>query len=506
MTKKMRTGPVLASDLVDKYQPLGAFGQPVYMSYVQLRATITQKLGMRHANYFAKPDRDPQNKSIHWISEVAGTARRWVDLSPEEQTRYALDLQALRSDFLRYLDELRRQGEGPADSKPADGKRGDSKGAAAFASLLEEAMLVPDDSHLHFVGDQPVVSFWGFRNFSGQALDALRLAPRRPAPAATAAPAQEGVGLPFERPRRSWWRWLPWALGLLLLLLLLLFGLYTCLPDEHRAVQFGEQGSAQPRDPGQEIVPEGGFIDRALRYLGLGSAVTEGDVTAPGGEVLTGPGAEVAAPTGAEQQLPTDEKPVQDGSASGLEETPDQKAGDQPSPEPPQAPDATAKEDQTLVPPEPQTQPPQEQKPPPQPRPDQGQQDANDRSLQIPPDAAKTGNTGFVGGEWRSDKGLIDQVTKQPLRQAYRFDPKGDGEVVIRRPDGVECRAAAQARMQGGQLSINELADPRCPDGRTFSRSKTECMRTPSGQTVCQGRNTDGSTYRVGIERQQAEP
>ena len=113
---------------------------------------------------------------------------------------------------------------------------------------------------------------------------------------------------------------------------------------------------------------------------------------------------------------------------------------------------------------------------------------------------------GFVGGEWRSDKGLIDQVTKQPLRQAYRFDPKGDGEVVIRRPDGVECRAAAQARMQGSQLSINELADPRCPDGRTFSRSKTECMRTPSGQTICQGRNVDGSTYRVGIERQQAKP
>ena len=97
-------------------------------------------------------------------------------------------------------------------------------------------------------------------------------------------------------------------------------------------------------------------------------------------------------------------------------------------------------------------------------------------------------------------------MTKQPLRQAYRFDPKGDGEVVIRRPDGIECRAAAQARMQGGQLSINELADPRCPDGRTFSRSKTECMRTPSGQTVCQGRNADGSTYRVGIERQQAKP
>ena len=493
----MRTGPVLVSDLVDKYQPLGAFGQPVYMSYVQLRATIAQKLGARHANYFAKPDRDPQNKSIHWISEVAGTARRWVDLSPEEQTRRAVDLQALRSDFIRYLDELRRQGEDATKIKMAD-----CKGAAAFASLLEEAMLVPDDSHLYFVDDQPVVSFWGFRNFGGQAVDALRLAPRRIAPAATVAPAQEGVTLPFERSRRSWWRWLLWALGLLLLLLLLLFALYTCLPVEDRAVLFGDLGGEQPREPGQEVIEQGGFVDRALRYFGLGSAVTGGDVGAPGGEVQTRTGADATVPPGPEQ-------PVPNGAAPSTKEPRDQPAGDQQKAEPPQPADQTsAKQDQpTPEPAQPQTQ--QDQKPPPQPQPDhQGgaQQGENDRSLQIPPDAAKTGNTGFVGGEWRSDKGLIDQVTKQPLQQAYRFDPKGDGEVVIRRPDGVECRAAAQARMQGGQLSINELGDPQCPDGRTFRRSKTECMRTPSGQTVCQGRNVDGSTYRVGIERQQATP
>jgi hypothetical protein len=491
----MRTGPVLASDLVDKYQPLGAFGQPVYMSYVQLRATITQKLGARHANYFARPDRDPQNKSIHWISEVAGTARRWVDLSPEEQTRYALDLQAMRSEFIRYLDELRRRGEG------ADGKGAASKGAAAFASLLEEAMLVPDDSHLHFVDDQPVVSFWGFRNFGGHAVDALRLAPRRPA-TATTAPPQEGVELPFETPRRPWWRWLPWALGLLALLLLLLLGLYTCLPESDRVVLFGDEGAGErPVEPGQAVVQEGSFVDRALHYLGLQSTVSTGDVPVPGADVQTGPGADAG--------VPGTEQPVPDGSAPTMEGAENLKSSNQQSQEPPQPSDQTSTKDQaTPEPPQPQqpeTQPPQDQKAPPQ---EQGgkQQGANDRSLQIPPDAAKTGNTGFIGGEWRSDKGLVDLVTKQPLQQAYRFDPKGNGEVIIRRQDGVECRAAAQARMQDGQLSINELGDPRCPDGRTFSRSKTECVRTPSGQTVCQGRNTDGSTYRVGIERQQTKP
>src|SRR5512147_1000758 len=249
----MRTGPVLASDVVDKYQPLGVFGQPVYMSYVQLRATIAQKLGPRHANYFARPDRDPQNKSVHWISEVAGAARRWVDLSPEEQTRCAVDLQAMRSDFIRYVHELRRKDDGSADGKAA----------AAFASLLEEAMLVPDDSHLHFVGDQPVVSFWGFRNFGGQAIDALAVAPGRPAAATATAPLQEGVELPFGTPRRPWWGWLLWASGLLLLLVLLLLALYTCLPEKDRGALFGGQENDRPVQPGQAAAPERSIVNRA---------------------------------------------------------------------------------------------------------------------------------------------------------------------------------------------------------------------------------------------------
>jgi hypothetical protein len=484
-----RTGPVLASDLVDKYQPLGAFGQPVYMSYVQLRATIAQKLGARHANYFARPERDPQNKSIHWTSEVPGAGRRWVDLSPKEQTRHAVDLQAMRSDFIGYVNELRRQKGGSADGK----------GAAAFASLLEQAMLVPDDSHLHFVDDQPVVSFWGFRNFGDQPVDPLAMAPRRPAAAATGVPLQHGVELPFQAPRRPWWRWLLWALGLLLLLLLLLLALYTCLPEDDRGLLFGDLGRQEgPSQPGELQAPagsEGSFVDRALRYFGLAGTARDGDVIGTTATDYTA--TDAAAPQGA---LPAEQQQ-------------DSKAGDQQSPEPPPAPDQgeTPKDQAASEPQSPQpkdTSKQDQEASPPQPQQDQGAEDesAGDRALQIPPDAAKTGSTGFIGGEWRSDKGLVDQVTKQPLQQAYRFDPQGNGEVVIRRADGVECRATAQARMQGGQLSINELGDPRCPDGRTFSRSKTECARTPSGQTVCQGRNADGSTYRVGIERQQAKP
>jgi hypothetical protein len=476
-----RTGPVLASDLVDKYQPLGAFGQPVYMNYVQLRATIAQKLGTRHANYFARPDRDPQNKSIHWISEVAGTGRRWVDLPPEEQTRYAADLQAMRSDFIGYVHELRRQGDGSTDGKSA----------AVFASLLEQAMLVPDDSHLHFVGDQPVVSFWGFHNFGGQAVDPLAVAPRRTAAAATAAPPQHGVELPFQTPRRPWWRWLLWALGLLLLLLLLLLGLYTCLPDEDRRLLLGGETPLQPGQAAPLAGVERNFVDNALRYFGLAGTMQESDVVGPTVTGQTAPAAnpEDAVPAGPQRDTEAQEQQP----ATPPEPSEQQPPADQSASEPTPSPDEASKQDRQAP-------------PPPQPEQAGEQPGAGDQSLQIPPDAAKTGNTGFIGGEWRSDKGLVDQVTKQPLQQAYRFDPQGNGEVVIRRADGVQCRAAARARMQGGQLSIDELGDPRCPDGRTFSRSQTECMRTPSGQTVCQGRNADGSTYRVGIERQQTKP
>lgn len=503
----MRTGPLLASDLVDRYQPLGAFGQPVYLSWVQLRATIAQTLGPRHADYFARPDRDPNNLTLHWISEVPGAARRWADLSAEEQARVALDLHALRSDFLRYVADLRGQ----------SGASAEGKGAAAFASLLEQAMLVPDDSHLHFVGDQPVVSFWGFRGVDGQGVDPLATAPRRAPAAAAVASASEaapaaGVGVPLQPASRPWWRRWLWALLALLLLLLLLFLLAWCAGDREPLTGALPPGSTPPATD-QTPPDQGGFLDRTLRYLGLEDRVPDGstlgrslpgDTVVPGGEVKTLPDGTVPIPPGnanPDGSKPEDIKPGDTGSPPQPPATPAEPPADpQAKPDQPKAPDPSADQPKSDQPRS--DQPPGQ--PPSPPPPDAG---AKGQPLQIPPDAAgKSGDLGFVGGEWRSDSGLVDQATKQPLQQVYRFDDKGKGEVVIRRADGVECRAPAQATMQGGRLGIEESGQPTCPDGRTFSPSKTECTRTPSGQTVCQGRNADGSTYRVGIERAAPKP
>ncbi|NUB10614.1 hypothetical protein FW320_31230 [Azospirillum sp. Vi22] len=95
----------------------------------------------------------------------------------------------------------------------------------------------------------------------------------------------------------------------------------------------------------------------------------------------------------------------------------------------------------------------------------------------------------------------MNQKDKTPLQQFYRFDNQGKGEVVVRRADGTECRAPAQAVTGPSGLDVTELGEPTCPDGTKFGRSRTTCRRDAAGQTQCFGVNDDGSTYRVPVER-----
>ncbi len=125
------------------------------------------------------------------------------------------------------------------------------------------------------------------------------------------------------------------------------------------------------------------------------------------------------------------------------------------------------------------------------------------KPMEIPPDAAQRGDVGFLDGQWKSRRGLVDQLDGKPLEQFYRFDAQGKGETVVRRSDGVECKAPAEARFDGGKLSVEEKGSPTCPDGRSYGGSRTECERTATGVTVCRGVNPDGSGYRVGLDKVQ---
>ena len=215
-------GPQLAHDKVDRYRSMGAFGKPAYQSHVQLRAMLLSQRKPALANYFAKPTYDPDLGELRWTAELPGTARRLNELGPDEFVRGVETMGRVHAELQTFIEELRRKG----GAQPG--------GAAAFASLLEQAMKVPaQGDFLYFVGEQPVIVFWGFEDASRGSVDPALQVPRSAAPAAMplplpvvpVAPAVE----PAKRRRPGWW-WLLWLLLLLALLAALLWLPRACAP------------------------------------------------------------------------------------------------------------------------------------------------------------------------------------------------------------------------------------------------------------------------------------
>jgi len=235
------TGAELACEKADRYRPLGAFGKPAWQSHVQLRAMLLSRKGPKVANYFAKPTYDPETGLLRWSSEAPGLARPWQDMAPEEQAQRALQLELIRSELMGFASELREQG----GSQPG--------GAAAFASLLDQAVKVPAQGNfLHFVGEQPVIAFWGFENHDGASLEPAAQAPRQGKVAAAAA-----APVVVEKRKRPWWWWLLWALLALLLLLGPLLGLRYCATPPPPVPLAPEPVVPKPEPPTPEpVVPK----------------------------------------------------------------------------------------------------------------------------------------------------------------------------------------------------------------------------------------------------------
>ncbi len=448
----MRTGAVLAADRANRYLALGALGQPVFQAHVQLKAAVAQRLGPQHAACFARPDRDPRDETVRWVADVPGPARRWTELDQGEQATLALNMEAMRAEFRGYIAELRAAppNPGPLGTTPQ-----------AFAAMLEQALQIPGPDHLHVVGDQPIFSFWGFHQPNAPGIEGLGLG-LRPVPAApaqaVAAPAAAAAAV------APWWQRLWWLLALLLLLLLVLaswLGPWGC------ADRIGPIGPTveQPGTPDEKAAepPPTGVIPVVPGTTGPGIAV-------PGGPGATAPGATPPAPGQTE--------PPKAETTPEAQKPPEAQNPPEP-PEPPKTPE-----------------PPPGQQPPPTPP-------VPPKPMEIPPDAAQRGDVGFLDGQWKSRRGLVDQLDGKPLEQFYRFDGQGKGETVVRRSDGVECKAPAEARFDGGKLTVEEKGSPTCPDGRSYGGSRTECERTATGVTVCRGVNPDGSGYRVGLDKVQ---
>lgn len=494
------TGAQLAHDRIDRYRSLGAFGKPVYQSHVQLRAMLKAKRGDRLANYFAKPIVDADLGELRWTAEVQGPVRAWHEMSPEEQAERALDLEVVRSGLLGYARELREQ---------AAGQPG---GAASFASLLDMATRVPaQGDFLYFVGDQPVIAFWGFENHDGSSVDPSAQAPRYASvPAAHLPPAQPAappLAVQTEAPidqgrRRPWWWWLLWGLLAALLLLALLLGLRGCDDGVRQGIDALSPASAPDAMPPAASEP-----------------AASSPLPEPPGEAASMPGTPGEVPGLPGAPRVTASEPVAGGSLDLPASAPQEDAAlppmvPAPAPEIPPAasgpsdemPPASAPRDE-LPPSSPRELPPPASAPPPAASGPGGNavpplEPPGARDLQLPTGPNSDGRLDFLQGDWKAGDGLYDRKTRQPVDMSVRFGKDGKGELQVRRQDGTTCSGPVTGQRQGGKLQIRGSQSVPCSDGSSYGAPQIECSRERGGQTECFGVNANGSRYSMGMRRQ----
>ena len=486
----MRTGTTLRQGATEGLEPLGAFNQPVYKSFGQIRAALLNELGPRYADYFTRPDFDSDGTRIGWVAHTLGEPRRWVDLGPEEQAELEPVKKEIHDGFSSYLLKLT---EAPENSPRNN-----------FAKVLTQALKTPGSDHLYFIDRQPMISFWGFKQ-AGQAegVDPLLLPPRtvRLAQVTEEPPVVPPLGpsIPVAAELASpWWRWLLWLLGGLLLLLLLLALLWWLL---------GPRLGLPPVERLLGVVPwheRERVVSPPVNPLPLGPAplATPGVVTTPG--AAAGPG--VVAVPGAAPGLPLVPEPgATSGPAAvtapgaivepGKNQAPPTTAG------PGEAGKAVAPEAPPVTPAGPQS--PSVPKPGGQAAlPQPGVSSPPGSPLRLPEVAPPAGPATFMEGLWRSRTGLLDKEG-HPLEEYYRFDGQGRGNVTVREKNGTECGGQAAASVEpGGKLVIKEAPSLTCSDGGKLSGAETRCVNGSNNLAGCEGTNTtDGSKFSVQMEK-----
>jgi hypothetical protein len=474
----MAAGPLLGSEPLQRYRALGLAGDPVWRAAGQLRAAITQRLSREHADLLAIPEVDPSGRRIDWYAPFEGEARRLSDLGETERAAVLEKVRSLHADLA-----------GLADSLEAPERSGAERN---FSRLLRHALTAPGEETLYVVDGRPVMTFWGFA--ADAALPGVFIArpPSPPRPAApmpqavmASAPAAFASSVRTAGARTEWWQWLLLAAVLLALLALLAGLVRPYLPHleprleaeaRDRALNFAVR---QPLDLQQARVATLAQNNEELR-LELARLTDElsrkgGDCAAglvgPGGTLVgVVPGGPIERGAGADDKAiglkPPDEKNVAD---ANKDKGPDGKGSDN------KGPDAAGDKDKDK------------------------QADAP-KPMVVPPEAKKNQDLGFLKGDWKSRTGLATAQGEKDLRPNYTLDDKGKGKVNFVQKNGATCEAPAEARWDSGKLVIEEKANPKCSDGRTYARNVVNCEVGPDGAAQCKGSQPgDTKTYNVQI-------
>ena len=122
--------------------------------------------------------------------------------------------------------------------------------------------------------------------------------------------------------------------------------------------------------------------------------------------------------------------------------------------------------------------------------------------MTVPPDAKQKQDLAFLKGDWRSRSGLATATGERDLRPNYTLDDKGKGKVSFVQKNGTTCEAPAQAKWDGSKLVIEEQANPKCGDGKTYARNTVNCEIGQDGQAKCSGSQPgDTRSYNVQFGR-----
>lgn len=193
-----------------EYNALAFQGIKVWTCYRQIRDMLEQRFGDAFMLCFARPVENPGNGDIDWHSPVQGTAQPVTALSEEQRNKALAHLRAMALEINAVAEELVHS------SDPLKTTRG---------NILKRSLSYPDETCIYVIGEQPVITAWGFGPGTPgvEGLNLTRIA--APARNANAGQKSSNNDIPPKAAASSaaagGFGWLWWLLPLLALLLLL---------------------------------------------------------------------------------------------------------------------------------------------------------------------------------------------------------------------------------------------------------------------------------------------
>lgn len=465
----MAAGPLLISEPLQRYRALGLAGDPVWRAAGQLRAAIAARLSREHADLLAIPEVDPTGRRIDWYAPFEGEARRLSEAGEAERTRVLDKVQRLHGDLARLADSMESPERSSAERN--------------FARLLRHALTAPGEETLYVVDGKPVMTFWGFTADASLPGAFLASPPVLPVAARPEAVMVSAPALAVAGSRTSWWQWLLLALLLLLMLALLAWLVRPYLPrlEPYLEAEARERAlSLSVRQPLELQQTRAGTLVQDNENLRMELARLTDDLARRGGDCaagVVGPGGVIAAGVvpGAPIERGAGPEPVPGPgvNVAGKDEA--------------KGPDEQDKNKGAGALNDPKNNDPKKDEPKP---------------MVVPPEAKQKQDLAFLKGDWRSRTGLATATGEKDLRPSYTLDDKGKGKVSFVQKNGAACEAPAEARWDNGKLVIEEKANPKCSDGKTYARNTVNCEVDANGVAQCKGSQPgDQRSYQVQIGR-----